>query len=47
MSEVYEITQARLNALSPTAKAIAENALRYGLWKKVPEDKESRGHVTS
>jgi hypothetical protein len=35
----YEITRARLKALSPAARAIADDALKYGLWRLIEESK--------
>lgn len=38
---VYKITPTRLNALSPAAKANAEDAIRYGLWQLVPDNTDT------
>jgi hypothetical protein len=37
MKPVYEITPERLKALSPAARALAEDAIRFGIWALVEE----------
>ena len=34
---IYKITPERLKALSPAARALADDAIRYGIWALVNE----------
>jgi hypothetical protein len=34
----FMITEARLKALSPVARKIAEDAIRWGFWQLIKED---------
>jgi hypothetical protein len=42
----YEITEARLKALSPAARQLAEAAIELGIWRLIYEPKSApaKGH---